>query len=97
MDSKESLRLGEFVGGHGKDDCLVVCRIFGLTGCEWNSVSGECYAHMKEISIGTRPKISFCYKFNNNPAVGKTANNSNSIDDYEEYFQTVPGPSSASL
>ena len=73
LQSKESLKMGKFVGTHGKEDCLHVCRIFGLTGCEWKTVSGECYAHMRKVSIGNEYKGFYCYKFNSNPALGKTA------------------------
>ena len=35
IKSKVAQKLGKFVGTHGKENCLVVCRTFGLTGCEW--------------------------------------------------------------
>ena len=71
LQSKESVKLGEFPEPYGKEDCLVVCRIFGLTGCEWKIETGECYAHMKEITIGNNHKYSWCYTFNIKPTLGK--------------------------
>ena len=71
IKSKESLTLGTFVGTHGKEDCLAVCRIFGLTGCEWNTITGQCHAHMKKVTIGTAYKKTYCYTFNSNPTLGE--------------------------
>ena len=56
-----------FTGTHGKENCLAVCRKFGLTGCEWDFAAGDCYAHMKSVSIGNDYRSSFCYKFNKYP------------------------------
>ena len=73
LQSKDSLKLGKFGGSTGKEDCLVVCRIFGLTGCEWNKISGECFAYMKKLSIGNVYKTSYCYTFDN-PDLGEGRN-----------------------
>ena len=61
-------KLGE-IGA--KEDCLVLCRLFGLTGCEWKTISGECYAHFKNISIGNNYRSCWCYKFDDDPSLGK--------------------------
>ena len=64
LESKKSLYLGEFVGTRGKEDCHAVCRIFGLTGCEWKRKNGECFAYFENISLGKKDKgKSFCYLF----------------------------------
>ena len=69
--SKDSLNLGKFVGTSGKEDCLAVCRIFALTGCEWITATGECLAHLEKVSVGKSYKSSHCYTFNSNPSLGK--------------------------
>ena len=70
MNTNAGQKVGSFVGTHGKQNCLVICRIFGLTMCEWNRITGECFAYMKKFSIGIHYKTSYCYKFGNNRAVG---------------------------
>ena len=55
--------MGEFVGTNGKEDCHAVCKIFGLTGCEWKEQTGECFAYFENISIGNDHKYSWCYTF----------------------------------
>ena len=67
IKSKDAQKLGMFTGTHGKENCLAVCRKFGLTGCEWDFAAGDCYAHMKSVSIGNDYRSSFCYKFNKYP------------------------------
>ena len=64
-------KVGEFGGVHGKEDCLVVCKIFGLTACEWNTFTGECYAYMKKFSVGDAYSNSYCYTFNDQRSKGK--------------------------
>ena len=64
-------KVGEIGGNNAKEECLVLCRLFGLTGCEWKTVSGECYAHFKNISIGSNYKSSWCYKFDDDSSLGK--------------------------
>ena len=71
ITSKNALKLGIFGGSKGKENCRDVCRKFALTGCEWDFPTGDCYAHMKSISIGTKSKSSLCFKFQINP--GKKA------------------------
>ena len=61
INTNADRKVGSFVGTQGKADCLVFCRLFGLTVCEWNKGTGECYAYMKKFSIGTESKKSFCY------------------------------------
>ena len=36
-----------------KWDCLKYCRMFGLTGCYWKKVDGECVAHTKDVKFGS--------------------------------------------
>ena len=71
LKSKKSLNLGEFHGTHGKEDCHAVCKIFGLTGCEWKQDTGECFAYFEKISIGNDYEVSFCYIFDSNLSKGK--------------------------
>ena len=71
LKSEKSLRLGEFVGTNGKEDCHAVCRTFGLTGCEWNKGNGDCFAYFENISIGNRRDKSWCYLFDSNTAKGE--------------------------
>ena len=57
--------LGEFRGPQGKEDCLAVCRLFALTGCEWITNTGrDCYAFFINISVGKIYETSYCYIFN---------------------------------
>ena len=62
-------RLGEIGGTNAKEDCLVLCKLFGLTGCEWKIKSEECFAHFNNISIGKTHRSSWCYKFDD-PSLG---------------------------
>ena len=71
LKSKKSLKLGEFVGTNGKEDCHSVCRIFGLTGCEWKTFTGECFAYFEHISMGKDTGKSYCYSFDSNVSKGK--------------------------
>ena len=93
IKSKVAQKLGKFVGTHGKENCLVVCRTFGLTGCEWHTITGDCYAHMEKISVGEKYRKSYCYQFNSNPALGKIVL---IIVDYKAHCWTAPSPSLAS-
>ena len=68
--SKTSLKLGEFAGTNGKEDCHTVCRIFGLTGCEWKTFTGECFAYFEHISMGNDTGKSYCYSFDSNVSKG---------------------------
>ena len=71
MNTNSGQKVGTFGGTNAKEDCLVVCRIFGLTVCEWNTITGECYAYMKKFSIGKKYSKSYCYKFDDNRVLGK--------------------------
>ena len=46
-----------------KWDCLKYCRMFGLTGCYWKKVDGECVAHTKDVKFGSGIPGQFCYRF----------------------------------
>ena len=51
-------------------DCLQVCRIFALTGCEWYKGDGNCRAFRNEVMTKTKKSVAFCFIFE--PAVGIT-------------------------
>ena len=84
-------KIGSFSGTHGKENCLVVCRIYGLTMCEWNTKTGECYAYMKNFSIGSDYVTSYCYKFSKNSKIA-----SKRLADYKNLCQAVQRKSSDS-
>ena len=68
-----SLQLGFMTGTTGKELCLAACRTYSLTACEWDQDDGECWAYVKEVTVGGKSTNTLCYRFNNEdqPYVGR--------------------------